>query len=311
MATDKQRQEKMIGVLKILNALNEGEIVLKELEGELDLSIRTIQRYIRSIEEAGFPLYSSKAGTYSFMEGYSLKKMQLSDNEACLLVLMDNLVSSLGNKKFSDAFKGLKSRILSGDVDNPFYIKEQESSFYADDEISKVLESSINKKEIINIDYFSEKQKKIIPMPYLKPLKIANYDGFWYLISFATKDKVLKFLISNIKAATPINKFFKYNKKIEKIIKESKNIWFESERNIEVKLLIDKSVIRYFQNKEYFPLQKIEQNKDGNFILICKASKLQEIEPDILHWIPYIKIISPQNYAEQIKEKITVYLQGL
>jgi predicted DNA-binding transcriptional regulator YafY len=308
MTTDRQRQEKMIGVLRILNDLNDGEIVLRDLAREMGISVRTIQRYICQIEGAGFPLYSPSAGVYCFVDGYSLKKMQLSDNEACLLVLMDNLVSSLANKKFSEAFKGLKSRLLSNEVDNPFYIKEQAASFYADNEVGKILEKSINKKEVIGINYFSQKKNKTSINKDLKPVKIACYDGFWYLICFDIKGKVMKFLISNIKSVELTNTFFKRDKNLEKILEQSRNIWFESQRDIEVKLLIDKDVARYFQKKEYFPLQKIKENKNGTLLLTCKVSNLQEIQPDILHWMPCIKIISPKNYAIKVKETIKNYL---
>ena len=59
-------------------------------------------------------------GTYAFMEGFSLQKMQLSDTEAGLLVLLNSFVDSLNNKKLNESFDILRKRMLQDNADNPF-----------------------------------------------------------------------------------------------------------------------------------------------------------------------------------------------
>jgi predicted DNA-binding transcriptional regulator YafY len=310
---DKSGKEKMVRVLKVLTALDHGTIILKELAQDMGLSVRTLQRYVRVLESAGFPLYNNpKIGEWAFVEGYSLKKMQFSKDEACLLVLMDDWVSSLANKKLAQAFLDLKNKISGNVVDTPFYIKENEVAAYEVSPETKSLEAAIDKKEVIDIGYFSDWDNKTKSLKSLKPMKIVCYDGFWYLIALGYKNKILKFRISNIKSVLCKDKYFSHDGKIEKTLRESKNIWFEAERNIEVKLLIKKEGARYFKKKKYFPAQNIEaDNPDGSFILTCKIANDQEIVPTILHWIPFIKTISPENLATAIKEKIKNYLNEL
>jgi predicted DNA-binding transcriptional regulator YafY len=87
------------------------------------------------------------------------------------------------------------------------------------------------------------------------------------------------------------------------------NIWFEGKRDTEVKLHVRAETAQYFKNKTYFPLQKIEkENKDGSLILICKIAKFAEIRPIILHWIPWIKVISPQSLCDEVKNAVQDYL---
>ncbi|MCL2485553.1 MAG: WYL domain-containing protein [Endomicrobia bacterium] len=310
--SEMQKRDKMVGLLKILNALDNGEVVLKDLESEMNLSLRTIQRYIRAIEDADFPLYSPSPGIYSFVEGFSLQKMKLSDKEACLLVLMDNFVGSINNKNLAEAFKELKTRILNSNADNPFYIKTADSVSYESNDITKALETAVTNKEIINMKYKNPSDDIVRWINNIKPVKIAYYDGFWYLIALGNQNKILKFRVTYITDVRLSGENFKYDKKIEALLKESKNIWFDEERDTEVNLLLDKRLGKYFKDKEYFPLQKIEtENPDGSFIVSCKISKFEEIMPLIFHWIPFIKVISPKELAETVKGKVKNYLEEL
>ncbi|MFA6614418.1 MAG: HTH domain-containing protein [Endomicrobiia bacterium] len=58
----------MAGLLVILNKLDKGEVTIKQLAEDLEVSTRTIQRYINEIELAQFPIVLLKLGTYSFQE---------------------------------------------------------------------------------------------------------------------------------------------------------------------------------------------------------------------------------------------------
>lgn len=69
--------------------------VLREAK-EMDVTERTIQRDLKDIEIGGFPLYKAAPGVYKFIEGFSLKKMNLTQAEAALLLVMQNVISSLG-----------------------------------------------------------------------------------------------------------------------------------------------------------------------------------------------------------------------
>jgi len=308
-----QKNQKMVGLLKILNELNKGQIVLRELEQDMGLSLRTVQRYIRSIEDAGFPLYNPSKGSYAFVEGFSLQKSRLSDKEICFLALIDNFVASLGNKSITNIFKNLKTRLLNNkDAENPYYIKLQETIIpYMANQVTSNLEDAIKHREYINIIYeYEGKNKKI---SNLKPVKIVNFDNFWYLVCLVEKDKkVLKFKVSQIKAVRLLSKYFKYNKKIDKVLKESKNIWFEMKRDIEIDLLVSKDVAKYFKEQKYLPLQTIQkQNADGSLILSCKVAKFEEIIPIIFQWFPYIKVISPAELVKIITDTVKKYQKDI
>ena len=295
---------KISAIIFILNKLDCGEVTTKGLAEELNVSTKSIQRYIREIENAEFPLYNPQKGAYAFVEGFSLQKMLLSDTEAGLLVLLNSFVDSLKNKKIDKSFDMFKKRILSEHADSPFFIKFQTGPKYEITEKTKTIEKAIKEQEYITIESVYNKK-----LQNLKPIKIAYFEGFWYLICLlGHKNKVLKYNIDNIKTITATNKYFEITSDINKILKESTNIYFEMERKIKVKLSVAQKAAKYFKVKEYFPLQKItKENKDGSLILECKIAKEEEILPTIFHWLPHVKVIEPKWLDDTVRDILKQY----
>lgn len=295
---------KISAIIFILNKLDCGEVTTKGLAEELNVSTKSIQRYIREIENAEFPLYNPQKGAYAFVEGFSLQKMLLSDTEAGLLVLLNSFVDSLKNKKIDKSFDMFKKRILSEHADSPFFIKFQSGLKYEINEKTKTIEKAIKEQEYITIESVYNKK-----LQNLKPIKIAYFEGFWYLICLlGHKNKVLKYNIDNIKTITATNKYFEITSDINKILKESTNIYFEMERKIKVKLSVAQKAAKYFKVKEYFPLQKItKENKDGSLILECKIAKEEEILPTIFHWLPHIKVMEPKWLDDTVRDILKQY----
>ena len=296
---------KMSAVIFILDKLDSGTVTAKELAEEMNVSTESIQKYLKEIETAEIPICKPQDGSYAFADNFSLKKMQLSGTDAGLLVLFNSFVESLNNKKFDESLANLRKKILQENEENPFYVKVQKGQQYEVNGTTRIIESAIRERFFIAIE---SSKNNIIKC--LRPIKIAYYEGFWYLICLlGKKNKILKYNIANIKSVTVTDKQFEYTKDIEDILKESVSIWFEQERNMNVKLSIDKKVAKYFKMRQFFPLQQIvEECEDGTLILECKVSKKEEVMPTVFQWLPYIKVLEPKLIDKKVKEIMSKYL---
>lgn len=302
----KEMHNKLTRLLYELNALDKGAIRLTDMAAETGVAVRTIQRDMNDIQEADFPLWNPDPGVYAFTEGFSLERMKLSSAEASILVLMSDMASSLGGN-FGHSFTMLKNRLLATPQDNPFFIKMNSGEMYKDTPITRTLEECVRGREWVTICYKGGKMADYL----MRPLKLMWVEGFWYLLALTTDDKLLKFRLEKITSAKATNKPFKYNKNIDKILRESTNIWFEKDRPLEVTLEVSAECAKYFKRKTYFPLQKVEKElKDGRIILSCKAAKEEEILPTILHWLPHIKVVSPISLHKRVKEVLSDYLRS-
>ena len=178
---------------------------------------------------------------------------------------------------------------------------------YKDTPITRKLEECVCGHEWVTICYNGGKMADYL----MCPLKLMWVEGFWYLLALTTDDKLLKFRLEKITSAKATNKPFKYNKNIDKILRESTNIWFEKDRPLEVTLEVSAECAKYFKHKMYFPLQKVEQElKDGRIVISCKATKENEILPTILHWLPHIKVLTPTSLHNRVKDVLNDYLRS-
>lgn len=301
----KEMHNKLTRLLYELNALDGGPITLSKMADEVGVSLRTIQRDMLEIQDAGFPLYNPVAGQYAFMQGFSLQKMKLTGAEASILILMHDLATSLGGN-FSHSFELLKNRLLTLPQENPFFIKMTGGETYKDSPVTRVLEKAIRTRKWVNVCYKGGKMACYA----VRPLKLMWMEGFWYLLTLTNTNKLLKFRLEKITSAAELDKTFKYDKNIEKILHQSTNIWFEQDRPLAAKLEVSAECAQYFLHKTYFPLQKTEkQYKDGRVVITCQASKAEEILPTILHWLPHIKVLSPDSLRRRITDVLKDYLK--
>ncbi len=302
---------KITRLLYVLNRLDKGEVNLKKIAKDMDVAVRTVQRYITTIQDAEFPILDVRPGVYSFVEGFSLSKMQISAREAGVLAFLSDIANTLG-PNFAQDYKRLCRRITAPNQDNPFFLKIAKGLNFEDTPLTQTLRQAIRKKKYLLVNYKSQTRQKEKEHLVI-PVKIAWYEGFWYLICLGKEDRIFKFRLDRILKAVQQKKTFHIdNEKFAKLLNQSVNIFFEGERNILVTLQISSEVAHYFKQREYFPEQKIiKEDKDGNLTLTTKISKSEEILMIIFHWIPYIKVISPKEIEKAVKDTIKNYLKEI
>jgi predicted DNA-binding transcriptional regulator YafY len=292
-------------LMYLINELDKGSIKLSSLASELSVSPRTLQRDIQILDTANFAICSPQRGIYSFVEGHSLQRMQLTNKEAAMLALFSDITCSLG-KNFESTYDSLRKRIIQQNSENPFYVKIQKGHSYTSTEITKTIEEAVNNSQKLCISYEGSKQNDAP----ISPLKIVWFDGYWYLLALGRKDVLLKLRLEKIKKAECVDKFFKEPAQLNKTLDESTAIWFENKRNERIELLISAYASKYFQSRNYLPKQKfIKTLKTGDCIFECYVNKYEEILPTILGWIPHIIIQSPQKLKNIIDQKIKDYIK--
>ncbi len=292
--------KKLNRLLYLLNRLDGAGVRVQKEAREMDVTERTIQRDLRDIEMGGFPIYKAAPGVYKFIEGFSLKKMDLTDKEASLLLMMQELIAPFG-KRFQEPFERLRQRILREPEESLFYIKMLPGNAYEETPITRVLEKGISEHTEIRMTLAADTNR---PLNYrLNPLKIMNYDGFWYLLGINAYKQVRKFRLDRILDAINTDKPFKVTKNIQKMLAESHNIWFGEKRDKKITFLVPAEFASYFQQKAYVPLQKIVKRKmNGDIVVESRISNYREIIPMVLSWIEHITLIDPADFKQLIKQ---------
>ncbi|MBU0999400.1 HTH domain-containing protein, partial [Patescibacteria group bacterium] len=123
MTKTKSYDKKIFRLWSILNKLDTGgQVFTAKLAKDFNVSIRSVQRDVELLNMVGFPVVSRGKGCYGFVEGFSLKRIMISEEDASLLSFLYEIAKSLGGK-FEDSFNGILKKILKPDTESPFYVK--------------------------------------------------------------------------------------------------------------------------------------------------------------------------------------------
>lgn len=102
---------RLISILTLLRSKR--LITATELAGKYEVSVRTIYRDIRKLEEAGVPITTVEGRGYSLMEGYQIAPVQFTEKEVNALITAQQLVKQTKDKSFTDNFNEAFTKIKS------------------------------------------------------------------------------------------------------------------------------------------------------------------------------------------------------
>lgn len=102
---------RLIAILTLLRSKR--LLTATELAERFDVSVRTIYRDIRKLEEAGVPVITIDGRGYSLMEGYQMAPVQFTEQEANALVTTEQLVKRTQDSSFIRDFDAAMLKIKS------------------------------------------------------------------------------------------------------------------------------------------------------------------------------------------------------
>ncbi len=278
-------------LLKILNILySGGYVTIKGLMDDYDMSERTASRYLNEyLPDAGFSI--EKVGRKFRLANYNPKITGAIE-------AIENFAKEAGfYNDIKDFIKKIKQNSLST------YIKlhiENIGDYIAE---INLIENAIKQKRVIKFTYDNGYEYEV------KPLKIANFEGYWYLLAL-DGDKYKTFHLKSMKNITKTNKTFEIPPTFLEKLDNAINVWFEPNKEpFKVILKTDEWASKYLKRIPLNPTQKeIEILSDGSLFEI-KITHEMEVKRFIKGFLPQIKVIEPKWLDEEIKKEIREYLK--
>lgn len=141
---------RLISILTLLKSKR--LITAPELSQKYEVSIRTIYRDIRKLEDAGVPVITIEGRGYSLMDGYTVAPVQFTEKQANALITAEHIINQSKDQSFVNDFNEALTKIKS-----VFRTSIQEKSELLSDKIY-VLN---NNRETIDSNALSEIQLAI------------------------------------------------------------------------------------------------------------------------------------------------------
>ena len=285
-------------LLQILGILSkEQRLNRDELLGRFGIDIRTFQRDIKKIkEECNLDITRSKDGFYYLNRGLEADG-SLSFNDIKLFAK---------NSGFGDIYPNLDDETITDALNidfRKFYsinsqtAKNQKELSAIFDDLRKAI------KEHLELNFYYDGKKRLV-----KPYRLDFVDGIWYLLG-DEKTKLKSFSLLKIKKYQILGGF-EPSRIFLRRIKENDLEWIS--QNIKIaRILVLPKAREYFERKNIFKSFKILKDDNNGILLEVRFAFDDELLNVVKAWIPYIKIIEPQELNAKLKNSLLEYANSI
>jgi predicted DNA-binding transcriptional regulator YafY len=175
-------------------------VTASELASKFSVTVRTIYRDIRALEQAGIPIYVEEGKGYSIMEHYRLAPVMFTESEANALITAEQLVlnnkdSSL-IKDYSEAIDKIKSVLIKNVKDKANLLSER-TKFNQTKNIERsssnlsALQFALTNFFLTRIEYTSETMKTTSRT--IEPFALLSTRGDWLLVAWCRLRKDFRY----------------------------------------------------------------------------------------------------------------------
>jgi predicted DNA-binding transcriptional regulator YafY len=180
-------------LLTLLELLESHERVTgAELARTLEVSDRSVQRYVAQLQDLGIPVESTRGvgGAYRLKPGFRLPPLMLTDDEALAVSLGLRALEPLGLSAFAPAMKSALSkleRVLpkaiaehSRIVQEAVELEPSPWLVRTDAKVLMLLASAVQARAPISFAYTSFDGSQTVRE--VEPYSVLHHDGRWYMI---------------------------------------------------------------------------------------------------------------------------------
>jgi len=170
-----------------------------KLADKFSVSIRTIYRDIRALEQAGVPIITDEGKGYSLMEGYRVPPVMFTEAQANALITAEQLVLKNKDasfvKDYTEAIEKIKS-VLKYNIQDKANLLSERTRFdqnnYLERNSSNLsdLQFSLTNFRIAKIEYTNEQNKTTIR--HIEPFALLSTEN-WLLVAYCRLRTAFRF----------------------------------------------------------------------------------------------------------------------
>ncbi len=290
--------DRLFAITNIL--INKKIVTAAELAEEFGVSVRTIYRDIEVLSVNGVPVYTNqgKGGGISIMEGYTMDRTLLSDEEQKQVLLALQSVQATGHINVNNSINKLRNVFKK---DTASWIEIDFSGWEQSDEEKKFFElvrDGILHSDALSFTYYGNNGSKTDRI--VEPHKLIYKGHGWYLYGFCRLRKDFRFFklsrIDNLSVSK--DNHFQNNTPAPSLkISNTDNL----EEKCKVILKIDTSLA--FRVYDEFRTGIIK-NCGEYFIIEVLLPDKQWVYNYLLGFGPALEILEPKQYRNRCKEEL-------
>lgn len=306
-------------ITAILIQLQSKKIVkAQDLADRFGTSLRTIYRDIRTLEEAGVPLYGEAGIGYSIVDGYKLPPVMFTKEEAVAFITAEKLMSKFTdnelNKNFSSAMFKVKA-VLRGaekdmveNLDEQIMVVQKTNVVSLPGNILDLLLKAIADKKAVKILYkaFDKDSNERV----IEPIGIFHENDYWYTIGFChLRQEYRQFRIDRVLAIelTDQDQEERTSLKDFQELRKTMKSDFVTQKAV---IRVSKSIAVFMQDRKFF-FGFVSEIENDDYIEMTFLS--MSIEEGLARWLimfaDHVDIVEPQLLKDSMAKHLNNILQ--
>ena len=283
-----------------------------ELAAELNVSERTVHRYMVMLEEMGIPIYSERGpyGGFSLVRGYKLPPLIFTAEEATVLYMGANLIREVWGQTYDDAVTAVTAKldnVLPDDLRDEVARARQSlvvggltSRDYRPWEATiHTLRQCIGERRCVCLLYQplarQENTDRVI-----EPYALTFQWGLWYLVGFCRlRQDMRTFRVDRIEQAESLEERFSMPRDFD--VREYMMRTMRGEWAYTVVVHLEASVASCVRER-HGHWMKITAHDDGSITSRFSAASLDWATGWVLSYGPAAKVLEPGELVSRVRE---------
>jgi predicted DNA-binding transcriptional regulator YafY len=273
------------------------------------ISLRTVYRDVKTLEQAGIPIIGEAGIGYSIMDGYRLPPIMFTREEATAFLTAEKFVEKLTDASTMANHKSAMYKIrailktaekdMLEDMDSIIEVVNSRSQpVSTDNDYIQVILNSIIQKKVIFIGYFAQHSQQNTARE-VEPVGIFYLDNYWHLIAYCRlRNDYRDFRTDRIKELQVTGQCFtSQHPTLKAYIAQT-----AKEKHLEtVVVKVDKAIYNNLSQQKYYS-GFVSEKEMGNIIeMTFLTISLEGFARWYMMYGDHAEIIKPESLKERVK----------
>lgn len=275
------------------------------------ISLRTVYRDVKTLEEAGVPIIGEAGIGYSIMDGYRLPPVMFTREEATAFLTAEKFIEKLTDMqtvahhqsamyKVRAVLRSADKNVLE-DIDEHIAVLKSRGKRHIDmdrNALQPILNGIINKNVLI-INYFAHHNQQDTTRN-VEPVGIFFLDGYWHLIAYCQlRNDYRDFRVDRIKKLHISDEHFDQQ---HPTLKEYLSQVAAEQKLHTVIMNVDKQMVMHLNEQKYYNGFISEETMDDSVEMTFLTHSIEGFARWYLMFGDQARIISPPYLKERIRE---------
>jgi len=292
----------------------------QDIAERFGISLRTVYRDIKSLEEAGIPIIGEAGVGYSLVDGFRLPPVMFTREEATAFLTAEKLVEQLTDSslradftsamdKIRAVLKSTEKDFLEG-IDSSITVLKSRSRLNNPLELNLLQNTlkSIADKKALHINYFTYYRQEATER-IVEPIGVFFLDNYWHLIAFCRMRSAYRDFrldrISNIYLTD--SDFQKEHLSLQEYLDKRPR-----EENVnEVIIVVNRRIHLYLEGQKYYNGFISEKTIDDRVEMHFLTSSLAGFARWYLMFADEATIIKPDELKQKVKAIASCVISNL